>query len=54
MYVGGGSEQVVLEDGVVLLTQSSEHKGDRAIPQFNVTRLAHDTVSIGDGEVREL
>ena len=42
-----------MEDGVVLLTQGSKHKGDRAIPQFNVTCLAHDTISVGDGEVGE-
>ena len=51
--VGGGGEQVVLEDGVSLLSEGAEGKGDGAVAQFDVVRLAHDVVGVGDDEVWE-
>ena len=51
--IGGGSVQIVLEDGVALLTKGAECKGDGAVAQFDVARLAHDVVGVGDDEVGE-
>jgi hypothetical protein len=51
--VGGGSIEVVLENGVAFLAESTECKGDWAITQFDVARLAHDVVGVGDDEVGE-
>ena len=36
------------------LAEGAKCEGDRAIPQFDVARLAHDVVGIGDDEIREL
>ena len=52
-YVGGGSVQVVLKDWVALLTKGAESEGDRAVAQFDVARLAHDVVGVGDDKVGE-
>ena len=35
------------------MAESSESEGDWAVAQFDVTRLAHDTLAVGDGEVGE-
>ena len=51
--VGGGGVEVVLEDGVAVLAESAECEGDWAIAQFDVARLAHDIVGVGDDEVGE-
>ena len=51
--VGGGGEQVVLEDGVPFLSEGAEGEGDRAIAQFDVAHLAHNIVGVGDDEVWE-
>ena len=53
MDVGGGSEQIVLENGVIFLPESAEGEGNWAIAQFDVARLAHDAIGIWDGEVGE-
>ena len=37
MDVGGGGEQIVLENGVVFLPESAEGEGNWAIAQFDVT-----------------
>ena len=42
-----------MENWVVLLTEGSECEGDWTIAQFDVARLAHDTVGVGDGEIGE-
>ena len=52
-YIGRGGKQVILENGVALLTESSKCKRDWAIAQLDVARLAHDTVGVWDGEVGE-
>ena len=49
--VGGGGIEVVLEDGVAFLAEGTECKGDWAIAQLDVARLAHDVVGVGDDEV---
>ena len=51
--IGGCSVQVVLEDGVAFLAEGTEGERDRAIAQFDVARLAHDVVGIGDDEIGE-
>ena len=51
--IGGGGEQLIPEDGVAFLAKGTEGEGDGAIAQFDVTCLAHDAISIGDGEVGE-
>ena len=51
--VGGGGVQVVLEDGIALLTEGAECEGDGAAAQFDVARLAHDVVGVGDDEIGE-
>ena len=51
--VGGGSVQIVVEDGVAFLAESAECEWDRAIAQFDVARLAHDVVGVGDDEIGE-
>jgi hypothetical protein len=40
-----------MEDGVALLAEGAECEGDRATAQFDVARLVHDVVGIGDDEV---
>ena len=35
------------------MTEGAERKGDRAVAQFDIARLAHDIVSVGDDEVGE-
>ena len=47
MDVGGGGEQVVLENRIVFLAEGAESEGDWAIAQFDVARLAHDAVGAG-------
>ena len=42
-----------MENGVVLLAEGAECKGDGAVAQLDVARLAHDIVGIGDDEVGE-
>ena len=42
-----------MEDGVAFLTQGAECERDRAIAQFDVARLAHNVVGVGDDEVWE-
>ena len=42
-----------MEDGVVLLAESAECRGDGAVAQFDIARLAHDIVGVGDDEVGE-
>ena len=42
-----------MKDGVAFLTQGAEREWDRTIAQFDVARLAHDVVGIGDDEVGE-
>ena len=51
--VGGGGEQVVLEDGISLLSEGAESEWNRAIAQLDVACLAHDVVGVGDDEVWE-
>ena len=51
--IGGGGIQIVVEDGVVLLTEGAECKGDGTVAQLDIARLAHDIVGIGDDEVGE-
>ena len=53
MNIGGGGEQVVLEDGVSLLSESAESGWNGAIAQFDIARLAHDIVGVGDDKVGE-
>ena len=53
VYIGGGSVQVVLKDRVAFLTKGAESEGDRAVAQFDVARLAHDIVGVGDDKVGE-
>ena len=42
-----------MEDGVAILTQGAECEQDWVVTQFDVAHLAHDSVSIRDGEVGE-
>ena len=42
-----------MEDGVVFLAEGAECEGNRAVAQFDVARLAHDVVGVGDDEVGE-
>ena len=49
--VRGGGVQVVLKDGVAFLAESAKCKGDGAVAQFDVARLTHNIVGIGDDEV---
>ena len=51
--VGGGGEQVVLEDGISLLPEGAESERNRAVAQFDIACLAHDVVGVGDDEVWE-
>ena len=51
--VGGGGIQIVLEDGIVFLAEGAECERDRAVAQFDVARLAHDIVGVGDDKVGE-
>ena len=51
--IGGGSVQIVLENGVALLTEGAECEGNGAVAQFDIARLAHDVVGVGDDEVGE-
>ena len=51
--VRGGRVQFVLKDGVAFLAESAECEGDGAVAQFDVARLAHDVVGVGDDEVWE-
>ena len=53
LNIGGGGEQFVLKDGVAFLAQCAEGEGDGAIAQFDIARLAHDAISVGDGEIGE-
>ena len=52
-YIRGGGEQVVLEDGISRLPEGAESKWNRAVAQFDVARLAHDVVGVGDDKVWE-
>ena len=51
--VGGSGIQIILKDGVALLAESAECEGDGAVAQFDITRLAHDVVGVGDDEIGE-
>ena len=51
--VGGGGVQVVLEDGVAFLAEGAQCEGDRAVAQFDIARLAHNVIGVGDDEVGE-
>ena len=51
--VGGGGEWVILEDRIAILAEGTEREGDWAIAQFDVLGLLHNTVHVGDGEIRE-
>ena len=51
--IGGGGIQIILEDGIAFLAEGAECKGDRAVAQFDVARLAHNVVGVGDDEVGE-
>ena len=42
-----------MKDRVALLTEGAECKGDGAVAQFDVARLAHDVVGVGNDEVGE-
>ena len=42
-----------MKDRIAILAEGTECKGDWAIAQFDVSGLSHDTVHIGDGEIRE-
>ena len=42
-----------MEDGVVFLAEGAECGGDGAVAQFDIARLAHDVVGVGDDEVGE-
>ena len=42
-----------MEDGVAFLAQSAKCEWDGAVAQFDVARLAHDVVGVGDDEVGE-
>ena len=42
-----------MEYGVVVLAEGTECEGDGAVAQFDVARLAHDVVGVGDDEVGE-
>ena len=42
-----------MEDGVAFLAESAECKWDWAVAQFDVARLAHNIVGVGDDEVGE-
>ena len=42
-----------MEDGVAFLTEGTECKGDGAVTQFDIARLAHDVVGVGDDEIGE-
>ena len=42
-----------MEDGVVFLAEGAECEGDGAVAQFDIARLAHDVVGVGDDEVGE-
>ena len=46
-------KQFVLKDGVAFLAKGAEGEGDWAIAQFDIVCLAHNAVSIGDGEIGE-
>ena len=52
-YIGGGSVQIVLEGRVAFLAEGAECEGDGAVAQFDVARLAHDVVGVGDDEIGE-
>ena len=51
--IRGGGVQVVLEDGIVFLTEGAQHEGDGAVAQLDVVRLVHDIIGVGDDEVGE-
>ena len=51
--IGGGGEQVILEDGITVLSQGPKCEGDWAVAQLDVAHLAHDAICVRDGEVRE-
>ena len=42
-----------MEDWVAFLAEGTESGGDRAVAQFDVARLAHDVVGVGDDEIGE-
>ena len=42
-----------MEDGVAFLAESAECEWDGAVAQFDVARLAHNVVGVGDDEVGE-
>ena len=42
-----------MEDGVVFLAEGAKCEGDGAVAQFDIARLAHDVVGVGDDEVWE-
>ena len=42
-----------MEDGVVFLAKGAKCEGDGAVAQFDIARLAHDVVGVGDDEVGE-
>ena len=42
-----------MEYGVVVLAEGAECERDRAIAQFDVARLAHNIVGVGDDKVGE-
>ena len=42
-----------MKDRIAILAEGTECKGDWSIAQFDVSGLSHDTVRIGDGEIRE-
>ena len=42
-----------MEYGVVVLAEGAECEGDGAVAQFDIARLAHDVVGVGDDEVGE-
>ena len=42
-----------MEDGIAFLAEGAQCERDGAVAQFDVARLAHDIVGVGDDEVRE-
>ena len=48
-----GGVQIVVENGVAFLAESAECGRDGAVAQFDIARLAHNVVGVGDDEVGE-
>ena len=42
-----------MEDGVAFLAEGAQRERNRPVTQFDVARLAHDIVGVGDDEVGE-